>query len=107
MKNCNSDYPNIIAFCLTITLFNFQVQQAVRQNSTSAGQRDGQSSPAIQVVTAVTKTVTMATSSSIGSPVTVISSSQASASPLVARLMQQMSGKIRVVNMKFISLCQH
>ena len=57
-----------------------------------ASQVEGQSSPAIHVVTAITRPgTTTTTNASTKSPVTLISSTQAGASPLVARLVQQMS----------------
>lgn len=59
---------------------------------TTQSEGQGQSSPAIHVMTAVTKpAATMTTSVNVKSPVTVLSTTQAGGNPLVARLVQQMS----------------
>lgn len=67
--------------------------QTLRQTSVTTGQVGDPKSPAVQVIATGTKTVTLATSSGVESPVTVISSLPTGTNPLVARLMQQMSGR--------------
>ncbi|XP_053398532.1 nuclear factor related to kappa-B-binding protein-like isoform X2 [Mercenaria mercenaria] len=80
--------------------------QTIRQTSVATGQTEGPSSPAVQVITTATKTVTVATSSGVGSPVTVISSMQAGTNPLVARLMQQMSAGGQMVSVSSLLAAQ-
>lgn len=79
--------------------------QTIRQTSISTGQTGEPKSPAVQVISTATKSVP-ATSTSLESPVTVISTLPAGTNPLVARLMQQMSAGGQMVSVSSLLAAQ-